>query len=152
MPGPAPKPANKRARRNKDAVDQKVYVAVPINQPPLMDNVPWPQQTLDWWESLGQLPQAQEFNAVQWDHLMMIALIHADIWGNGNTRAIPDYQKAMAEYPILPASMLRLRVTALTGDELQGKNQQRENKAQVAAKKRYADLQPGQMKLVKGTG
>lgn len=141
MPGPPPKPANKRARRNKDAVEQRVYMAVPVNQPELMENVPWPEQTIRWWRALGELPQAQEFNAVQWDHLMMIALIHADIWGNGNTRAIPEYQKAMAEYPILPASMLRLRVTALTGDELQGKNERRETREQAAAKKRYAGLQ-----------
>ncbi|MEV8346840.1 hypothetical protein, partial [Streptomyces niveus] len=103
-------------------------------------NVPWPKQTLDWWDALGQLPQTREFNAVQWDHLAMIALIHADIWGNANARAIPDYQKAMAEYPILPASMLRLRVTALTGDEMVAKKQTTESKSAVKAKKSYGQL------------
>ncbi|MEV8346771.1 hypothetical protein AB0P49_35775, partial [Streptomyces niveus] len=68
MPGPAPKPANKRARRNKDVIEQRVIAAVPSAQPPLMENVPWPKQTLDWWDALGQLPQTREFNAVQWDH------------------------------------------------------------------------------------
>ena len=123
IPGPPPKPANKRQRRNKDVMETRVVQAVPVTQPPLPDDVPWPPQTLQWWRALGELPQAAEFNAVQWDHLMMTALIHADIWGNGNTRAIPDFQKAMSEYPILPAAMLRLRVTALTGDELVHKNQ-----------------------------
>ncbi|MEV8166209.1 hypothetical protein AB0O80_10540 [Rothia kristinae] len=140
MPGPAPKPANKRARRNKDVIEQRVIAAVPSAQPPLMENVPWPKQTLDWWDALGQLPQTREFNAVQWDHLAMIALIHADIWGNANARAIPDYQKAMAEYPILPASMLRLRVTALTGDEMVAKKQTTESKSAVKAKKSYGQL------------
>lgn len=140
MPGPAPKPANKRARRNKDIIEQRIVAAVPSGQPPLMENVPWPQQTLDWWDALGALPQTQELNAVQWDHLAMIALIHADIWGNGNAKAIGDYQKAMAEYPILPASMLRLRVTALTGDEMVAKKQTAESKTAAKAKKAYGQL------------
>lgn len=139
-PGPAPKPANKRARRNKDSIEQRVYMAVPAHQPELPDNIPWPPQTLAWWQALGELPQTQEFNAVQWDHLMMAALLHANVWGNGDTRAIAEFQKAMSEYPILPASMLRLRVTALTGDELQGKNQQRATREHECIQSRYSGL------------
>ncbi len=141
MPGPAPKPANKRVRRNKDTgVQTRVIMASPSAQPALPDAFPWPEQTLAWWDSLGALPQAEEFNAVQWDHLTMVALIHADIWGNGNMKAIPDFQKAMAEYPILPASMLRLRVTALTGDGMEDKSRPVETAAQVQAKKNYGQL------------
>lgn len=140
MPGPAPKPANKRARRNKDSVELKVYEGVPVIQPPLLENVPWPPQTQEWWRKLGELPQTREFNAVQWDHLMMVALIHADIWGNGNTKAIRDYQKAMAEYPILPATMLRMRVTALTGDEMQDKKTDRQARAVGKAKSNFGEL------------
>ncbi|WP_269929113.1 hypothetical protein [Kocuria massiliensis] len=148
MPGPPPKPADKRARRNKDLVGTTTVEAVPSGQPPLLDSIPWPEPTREWWCALGQLPQTQSFNAVQWDHLMMIAVIHADFWGNQNTRVLNDFQKAMAEYPILPASMLRLRVTALTGDEMQEKKDRPESKKVSKAKSRYATLKPGDLKAV----
>lgn len=151
MPGPPPKPANKRARRNKDAVETRTVEAVPSEQPPLPDSVPWPEMTRQWWANLGKLPQAWDFNAAQWDHLMMVAVIHADFWGNQNTKALDQFQKAMSEYPILPASMLRLRVTALTGDEMVEKKSRPEDKKVSEAKSRYADLQPGQLRAVKET-
>lgn len=138
--GPAPKPQNKRARRNKDAIEMTTYEAVPSGQPPLMENVPWPPQTLTWWEELGKLPQTKEFNAVQWDHLAMVALIHADIWGNGNTRAIPDFQKAMAEYPILPASMLRMRVQFVTANDIEERTTSRQSRKIESAQSRYGAL------------
>lgn len=140
MPGPPPKPANKRARRNKDLIEQRVVQAVPSGQPGLPDDVDWPEQTLEWWSALGRLPQTAELSAVQWDHLAMIAMIHADVWGNRNLRSVPVYQKAMAEYPILPATMLRMRVTALTGDEMVAKKQTAESKTAAKAKKSYGQL------------
>lgn len=95
---------------------------------------------MEWWGALGRLPQTAELSAVQWDHLAMIAMIHADVWGNRNLRSVPVYQKAMAEYPILPATMLRMRVTALTGDEMANKNQSKQPKSVTSAKKAYGKL------------
>ncbi len=112
--GPAPKPASKRARRNKDQVETKVLPAVGvIEQPPLPDSIAWHPRTVEWWEAWGRAPQALGgmFADSDWSFLMDTALIHHEVWTNGDLRLMPELRLREAKFGVTMEDRLRLRIT-----------------------------------------
>ena len=71
MPG-VPKPANKRVRRNAGGVEFREVQITAGEQPDLPErDRPWSQETLEFWESLGESELAADFTNAEWRVLMM---------------------------------------------------------------------------------
>ena len=108
--GVAPKDPALRRRRNA-APDVRMLRAVERIAPPeLPDYVPWPDQTLTWWQMWRNSPQADEFGPTDWDFLMDTALLHAEVWGSGNLDRMPELRLRVAKFGATPEDRARLKM------------------------------------------
>ncbi|MGY1439523.1 phage terminase small subunit [Streptomyces reniochalinae] len=150
--GPQPKNPNRRARSNKDPVDQTVLrfeYAEPPELPPLrlrvegeLVEVPWPERTLAWWEMWKASPQAEHFSSTDWDFLLDTALIHARLW-SGEVSAAPELRLRVAKFGATPEDRARLRMQFAQADEAdEGKGSSGDS-----AKSRY-----GKLRVLKAAG
>lgn len=128
--GPQPKNPSRRARANKDPIDQTVLrfeQAESPDLPPLTSRVegelvevPWPQRTLDWWEMWRRSPQAEHFSSTDWDFLLDTALIHARLW-SGEMSAAAELRLRVAKFGATPEDRARLRMQFAQADEADSK-------------------------------
>ena len=121
--GPAPKPADKRARRNADVVQLRVVEARAAAKPDLPEfdvevtldgesvMVPfeWPVATRGWWAMLDAHPLKVEFTDLDWSYLLDTALLHAQYW-RGQTKHAGELRLREAKYGFTPEDRLRLRL------------------------------------------
>lgn len=79
MPGPAPKDASTRARRNKTATSATLQADASIVAPelPVGD---WHPMVLDWWRSLWASPMAPEYDDADRHGLFELAMLRNDFW------------------------------------------------------------------------
>lgn len=134
--GPAPKPADRRARRNADPVPLKIIDLLGVEdiQPALPDftvpvvcddgvvHVPfeWPQRTRDWWDMWAESPLSDDFTAADWDYLLDTAVIHARFW-QGETKLAAELRLRVAKFGQTPEDRLRLRMQFAESDEREKK-------------------------------
>lgn len=87
MPGPTPKPAAKRRRRN---VSTTARTLRPVTGTPSIPELPprringksarWSKPTLDWWERVWASPMAPEFDPSDVDGLFVLAVLVDTFW------------------------------------------------------------------------
>lgn len=143
--GPAPKPAERRARQNK-APEMRVIVAQPMPQPDLptfeveedgeLVAFMWPARTREWWQMWGESPLAAEFTATDWSELMDTALLHARFW-RGNASLAGELRLRVAKFGATPEDRARLRITFAQADEAEDKRGTRQT---AGARRRYNGL------------
>jgi hypothetical protein len=133
--GPAPKPPEKRARRNA-APAQTVLTFEPAEQPQLPEGGHWPNQTREWWQKWREAPQAELFSATDWQFLLDTALLHAAVWGEGDLDKLGELRLRVAKFGATLEDRARLRITFATADE---KDAARPTPAKPAAE-RWGDL------------
>lgn len=115
--GPAPKAANRRARRNKDETPTTILRFEEADQPDLPDSVPWPDETVQWWKLWGQSPQAEHFGSTDWEFLKDTALLHAQLWGNGDMTVLAELRIRVAKFGATMEDRARLRMQFAEADE-----------------------------------
>ena len=79
MPGPAPKPAGTRARRNKSSTNATLKSDAAIIAPELPAHE-WHPMTLAWWRDLWASPMAPEFEDSDRHGLFKLAMLQNDFW------------------------------------------------------------------------
>ena len=80
--GPQPKDPKRRARGAKsDPMGTTVIEFVRADQPPLPDDLDWPDRTREWWQMWAESPLSEHFMASDWDFLLDTALLHRSVWG-----------------------------------------------------------------------
>lgn len=121
MPGPMAKPSERRARRQKTNDNQTILRFEPAPQPELPSEVPWPEETLAWWKMWGDSPQAELFSSTDWSFLIDTALLHAELWGNGNTAALAELRIRQAKFGATIADRAALRITLAEADDRDAK-------------------------------
>lgn len=115
--GAPPKPAHRRARKNKDTVEMRVVEVTPSGQPELPDHSEgWHPQTLRWWEMWGESPLAAEFTANDWNELSDTAVIHSAFW-NGAISAGAELRLRVAKFGATPEDRARLRITFAAAEQ-----------------------------------
>lgn len=114
--GRAPKDPNRRVRRNADPVPLRTYAARRVDQPPLPDGVEWHPMTIRWWRDWAEMPQAEEFTALDWSFLLDTALLHTAYWA-GNFKAAAEVRLRVAKYGATPEDRARLRIQFADADE-----------------------------------
>lgn len=115
--GPRPKDPSKRARVNADPVALKVYEGKPVDQPALPDDRDWPSMTLRWWDTWGNEPASRDFRPTDWDFLADTALIHAQVWAEGDLKLLPELRLRVAKMGATAEDRARLRITYAQADE-----------------------------------
>lgn len=128
--GPAPKPSDRRARRNADPVGMRVIVAEPVGQPELpprfvvedgvRDEISWPQPTRDWWQMWADSPLSDEFTSTDWSELSITALLHAAVV-EGDLKYAAELRLRVAKFGATPEDRARLRITFAAADEAEQK-------------------------------
>lgn len=130
MPGPPPKPANRRARRNADPIPQTVLrfeAAEPPDLPTFEIRVEgelveyeWPLRTVEWWETWKACPQAEHFSSTDWESLLDTALIHAKVW-SGDLSMAGELRLRVAKFGATMEDRARLRLVFAEADKLDAK-------------------------------
>jgi hypothetical protein len=120
IPGPPPKPAGQRARRNKDPIATTVLQFVHGEQPYLPADVDWHPQTIEWWQVWARTPLAQTFTETDWQVLLETALLHTAFW-NGNFKNAPELRLRVAKFGATPEDRARLRIVFADADEKDSK-------------------------------
>lgn len=111
--GPAPKPRNRRVRRNQDGIPTTVVKFVQGIQPSLPDGYTWPEQTRLWWEHWRDSPLAEHFTQVDWDHLLVVARIHADLMTPGSSVSaskVAQFRQSVVQFGVTPMARAQLRI------------------------------------------
>lgn len=119
--GPAPKDPAKRARRNTDPTPTTVLRFEEAEQPDLPDAIPWPDETRAWWSMWRDSPQAEHFGSTDWSFLLDTALLHADLWGNGDMSKLPELRQRVAKFGATPEDRARLRMQFADADAADSK-------------------------------
>jgi hypothetical protein len=135
--GPAPKPADRRARVNKDPVAETVLRFEREEQPPLPDDVDWHPRTQEWWAMWGRSAQAETFTATDWSFLLDTALMHHAMWSKGQWTLAAEVRLRVAKYGATPEDRARLRMVFADADE---KDEKRAAKSGQSARERYGAL------------
>lgn len=112
-PGPLPKPASQRARRNRDRIEHRTLETAPAAQPPLPDDRSWPDATRRWWQAWGESPLATDLDALAWCELLIAASLHAEV-SEGDLRFAGELRLRVAKFGATPEDRARLRITFTT--------------------------------------
>lgn len=136
--GPAPKSSDRRARRNKQEQPTTILRFEEAEQPNLPEGYPWPEETLEWWSMWRDSPQAEHFGSTDWSFLLDTALLHANLWGNGDTTVLAELRIRVAKFGATPEDRARLRMQFAEADEADGR---RPNKGRPSARERAKVVQ-----------
>lgn len=111
--GAPPKPADQRARRNKDPIAPTSLRFVRARQPALPKRMPggdpWPDVTRAWWRAWARDPRTERFDAAAWAYLRDTAVLHGRLW-SGDTKAAAELRLRLAGFGVTPADRARLRI------------------------------------------
>ncbi|MCB1289497.1 MAG: hypothetical protein KDB47_17780 [Mycobacterium sp.] len=149
--GPRPKDADRLAGHGAAkarSAELRVYTADPASQPPLpprfavnaegrKKRVAWPAVTRRWWATWGAEPMTAEFRPTDWDFLLDTALLHAQVWGDGDMRGLAELRLRVAKMGATSEDRARLRIVYAQADEAEEK---RDRKSSTAAPKAYERL------------
>lgn len=140
--GPAPKPNGRRARRNVDSTPTTILRFEEAEQPPLPEGYPWPDETLEWWEMWRNSPQAEHFGSTDWSFLLDTALLHANLWGNGDTSVLSELRIRVAKFGATPEDRARLRMQFAEADEADAKRPEGHRRPSARERARVVQLKP----------
>jgi hypothetical protein len=135
--GPAPKPASRRARTNKDPVPQTVLRFEPADAPDLPKDIEWHPRTVAWWQMWQRSPQAELFTESDWSFLLDTALMHSAMWARSQWTLAAEVRLRVAKFGATPEDRARLRMVFADADE---KDAKRGAPAGAASRKRYAKV------------
>ncbi|MCK7676347.1 hypothetical protein [Corynebacterium pygosceleis] len=62
-------------------------------------------------------PQAEHFGSTDWNFLLDTALLHAQLWGNGDTSVMSELRIRVAKFGATPEDRARLRMQFAEADE-----------------------------------
>lgn len=135
--GPAPKPADRRARTNKDGAPNTVLRFEHAEAPDLPDDIDWHERTVAWWDMWKRSAQADTFTETDWSFLLDTALMHHAMWSKGQWTLAAEVRLRVAKFGATPEDRARLRMVFADADE---KDEKRAAKAGASAKERYGNL------------
>ncbi len=75
-----------------------------MDQPDLPSSIEWPDPTVDWWHALPSTPGADTWSSSDWQYLMTTALVHAQVWGNGDMSLLGELRNREERYGITPGA------------------------------------------------
>lgn len=144
MPGPAPKPAHLRQRRNKKSTAAKLPPPEQVERRraptlPNPDGREWHRLTVDWWKRVWHSPMAQEYLPTDVDGLARLAVI-VDDYHKAETpkerrELMQEIRLQEARFGLSPVDRARLHWEVQKGEEAQ----QRRRSERTAPSEQAAD-------------
>lgn len=132
MPGPAPKPANTRARRNKTASASTLKADASIIAPELPARE-WHPMVLQWWRDLWASPMAPEYDEADRHGLFELAMLRDDFWRADSAKerkdAAAEIRLQDQRFGLSPIDRRRLQWEIERTDEAKEKGERRRTKA-----------------------
>jgi hypothetical protein len=129
--GPAPKPGDRRARRNVDPIGSTVLKFRQVEPPEVPED--WHPRTIAWWDMWRNSPQADTFVESDWLFLLDTALMHHQLWENGDTKLAAEIRLRVAKFGATPEDRARLRMVFADADE---KDEKRARQPSAARERR----------------
>lgn len=105
-PGPDPKHASVRARRNTTTTKAKLKVPANSVIPALPDDFTWHSRVEDWWQRVWSSPMRGEWADADLDGLYRGALLMQRLWApdaDGNMCGVKDMKALASELRLLEA-------------------------------------------------
>lgn len=144
MPGPAPKDASLRARRNKTSTRATLSREHDVEAPELPERPDgWHSMTLRWWADVWASPMSPEWDDSDRHNVYLLAMIYDDIW---RAESAPERQRAAAEYRqqrkdlgLTPFDRRRLEWQIEQADEAREKGEKRRRSTPESRPERRGD-------------
>lgn len=108
--GPAPKPADKRRRRNSTSGSTSLVPDGKLRGPTLPRDIDWHPRTRAWWLTWRKSPQAQTFIDSDWDFLLDTALMHHAMWTAGQWTLAAEVRLRVGKFGSTPEDRARLKM------------------------------------------
>lgn len=133
--GFAPKDPSRRAGHH-GKTDLKIIEFHPTSQPSLPEDWDWPEETLQWWKMWAQSALSDDFSETDWSFLLDTAILHAKLWGDGDTTVLPELRVRVAKFGATPEDRARLRIQFATADDTELRRDRNQTVNSTAARNR----------------
>ncbi len=121
--GPAPKPTDRRARRNKDGA-QTVLRAETVEPPELPRRYAGDPDVARWWQTWVESPQAEIFSSTDWQYLLdTLPLVCAYYNDADGLKYAGEIRLRVAQFGATPQDRARLRMSFAAADDADRKRQ-----------------------------
>lgn len=67
-----------------------------MNKPNLPADIPFPEETVKWFESWRNSPRSDDWDELQWQYLIDTALVHSAVWGSQDFGMLGELHKRLA--------------------------------------------------------
>lgn len=135
MPGPAPKDASVRARRNKTSTASTLRLAHSVRAPKLPDREEgWQALTVSWWKDIWASPMAPEFLKSDHHGLFLLAALVDEFWLRPSTALAAEIRLQRQCFGLTPMDRRRLQWEIEKVDEAVDKGERRRAAKPAAAK------------------
>jgi|SRR3990172_447089 len=128
MPGPMPKDAAIRQRRNKSATRAILPAETsPIKSTPRLPTNPlgkWHRLTRLWWKDVWSSPQHGEFLRADLGALFRLAMLVDMFWKSGKLAIAKEIRLLEREFGLTPLSRRRLEWTVIQAEEVTDRHEQ----------------------------
>ena len=148
MPGPAPKPAHLRQRRNKKTsyTDLKVSDNTSVSHAlPHIEGHEWHPLTLDWWRHVWESPMAGEYLQTDVDGLGRLAILIDAFYRKPNPNLLKEVRLQEARFGFSPVDRARLQWEVQKGEEAERKRKP----PQTSGSKNTEDPRTAYLNIVK---
>lgn len=141
--GPAPKPADRRARGNKDQIPTRVIQMERTGPQDMPDDLlelgeHWHPATVRWWKRWADSAITQDWTPVDWSELEACAVLHHEFMKKRTFTLASEIRLRMAKFGATPEDRQRLRILLADADE---KDEKREGKpAGGSSREKYKGL------------
>lgn len=116
MGGVPPKDPDRRARRNKDPINETVIETAPVKPPPFPTKYKREPELQRWWNKWCDSPQAEMFSLTDWEFLRdTLPLVKA--YYEGDMKVASEIRLRVAKFGATPEDRLRLRLRFVDADD-----------------------------------
>lgn len=132
MPGPTPKDASTRARRNKASTNSVLKADHAIVAPELPGDE-WHAMTLAWWRDIWASPMAPEYDESDRHGLFQLAALVDDYWNTGSAKirreTAAEIRQQRKDFGLTPLDRRRLQWEIERTEEAQDKGTRRRTRS-----------------------
>jgi hypothetical protein len=126
MPGPAPKHASVRARRNKTSTGARLSVVHSVKAPDLPPrDAGWHPMTAEWWRDVWASPMAPEFDDSDRHGLFLLAVLVDAFWVEPSKELAAEIRLQRQCFGLTPIDRRRLQWEIERTDEAQERGRKR---------------------------
>lgn len=137
MPGPAPKPAALRQRKNKTSTRSTLRNDIRVVMPDLPEG-DWLPITVQWWRDLWSSPMAPEYHSSDVHGLLIVAALRDAFWREPSKDLAAELRLQHREFGLSPLSRRQLQWEIERAEEAQERGAARRRSKQPAVDPRKA--------------